>query len=150
MIDIENIIVDMVTESVDSEFLTEHPGLCVYSKDVTVPESFPCVTVVMTDNRTERRTLTFSDPLEFHANVTLTINVYTNNENGKKELAKRIFGNIDDLLQRKHFTRIMAGPLPNIDRSVSRYTGRYTAVVGRPKTKEVDGETVVTFPVYRG
>lgn len=150
MIDIENIIVNMIQQEVDDRYIARFPNFCVYSTSVEIPEGFPCVTAEITGNTTLQRTQEFGDPLEHHVSIILTINVYTNNKTGAKELAKDIFRTIDDLLQRKHFTRVMAMPMPNIDRTVSRYTGRYSAIVGRPYEVEADGETIQTFPVYRG
>lgn len=150
MLDIENIVINLIANTLTNEYGSTYPGLCIYGTEVEIPESFPCVTVESSDNFTVRQTQAFADPLEYHSHVTFTINVYANNQPGRKETAKQIFATIDDLMQRKHFTRVMAMPMPNIDRTVSRYTGRYSAIVGRPYEVEADGETIQTFPVYRG
>lgn len=157
MIDIENKIISDVTAALEAEFLADHPNLCVYDTEVEIPEGFPCVTMVMSENATLGRTREFGKATENHAVVSLTVNVYTNNAAGKKELGKAIFNVIDGILQQYYFTRTMAMPMPNVDRTVARITGRYSATVGEPITEtttiEIDGQTVTTetlvYPVFR-
>lgn len=157
MIDIENKIVNDVTTALETAYGTLYPGLVVYDTEVELAESFPCVTIVMSDNATLTSTREFGKLTENHAVLSLTVNVYTNNAVGKKELGKAIFATIDGILQNYNFTRTMVMPTQNIDRTVARITGRYMAIVGEPivetTSETINGETVVTetlvYPVFK-
>lgn len=149
MISIENKIVNDVTTALETAYGTLYPGLVVYDTEVEIPESFPCVTVVASDNFTLRETREFGKLTENHAYITFSINVYTNNAVGKKELAKAIFNTVDGVLQNYNFTRTMASPMPNVDRTVARITGRYTATVGEPITETINNAETQVFPVFK-
>lgn len=149
MIDIENKIISDITNALEAEFIQNHPGLVVYDTAVEISESFPCVTVVASENTTWKRSLQFGKHSENHAFITFEINVYTNNAVGKKELGKAIFQVIDGVMQFNNFVRIMASPTPNIDRTVARITGRYTALVGEPILQNIDGVDTYVYPVLR-
>lgn len=149
MIDIENYIVSQISSALSSTYSSTYPGLVVYSTEVEIPESFPCVTVVASDNFTLRSTREFGKNTENHAHITFTVNVYANNGTGRKETAKTLFQAIDLILQNFNFTRLMASPMPNIDRTVARYTGRYEANVGEPIAETIDNVEVYTFPVFK-
>ena len=51
MIDIENYIVSQISSALSSAYSSTYPGLVVYSTEVEIPESFPCVTVVASEGR---------------------------------------------------------------------------------------------------
>lgn len=149
MIDIENIVITAVKNALRDAFGDVYPNLPVYSYPIEVPESFPCVTLVESDNYTYRGSQEFGRLRENHANVTFTVNVYANNANGKKKTAKAIFAVVDNTLQDLKLTRIMATQVENIDRTIARYAGRYEGVVGEGITITDDGEEVVLFPMFR-
>lgn len=149
MIDIENIVISEVAKAVRAAFLADHPGLVVYGYEQALPESFPCVTVFMSDNYTHRQSQEFGKLRENHANVAFTVNVFTNNTNGKKELAKAIYNVVDETLQDLKLTRIIAAPTPNIDRTIYRITGRYTGIVADGITKDNDGTETTTYVMFR-
>lgn len=149
MIDIENKIITEVTNALEAEFLQDYPGLVVYDTDVEIPESFPCVTVIAGDNSTWKDSRQLGKQTENHALITFRINVYTNNIAGKKELAKAIFQTVDNVMQANNLTRIMAGPMPNIDRTVARIAGSYTGLVAEPIIKTIDGVETYIYPVIR-
>lgn len=149
MISIDNKIITDITDALEAQFLERYPNLCVYDSDPELPEGFPCVSVVASDNITLRSTREFGKATENHAIITITVNVYTNNAVGKKELGIAIFQVIDEILQNYNFTRLMASPMPNINRSVARFTGRYSAVVGAPITQSIDGVETLVYPVFR-
>ena len=149
MIDIENYIVSQIDSTLWSTFGSTYTGLKVYGTEVEIPESFPCVTVVATDNFTIRNTREFGKNTENHANITITVNVYTNNGKDRKETGKKLFQAVDGILQNFNFTRTMASPMPNVDRSVARIVGRYTGAVGEPVVETVNGVETYTFPVFK-
>lgn len=149
MIDIENIVVDAVATAVRAAYGTDYPGLCVYSTSVERPESFPCVTIALTDNYTYRDSLEFGKLRENHASVTFTVNVFTNNANGAKSLCKAIFNTVDETLQDLKLTRITASPIDNIDRTIVRYVGRYIGLVGEGITTTEGGEEKTVFVMFR-
>lgn len=149
MISIDNKIITDITDALETRFLEQYPNLCVYDSDPELPEGFPCVSVVASDNITLRSTREFGKATENHAIITITVNVYTNNAVGKKELGIAIFQVIDEILQNYNFTRLMASPMPNINRTVARFTGRYSAVVGAPIIKSIDGVETLVYPVFR-
>ncbi len=149
MISIDNKLITDITNALEAQFLEQYPGLCVYDTDPEIPEGFPCVSIVVTDNSTLRGTREFGKATENHAIVTVTVNIYTNNAVGKKELAIALFQVVDEIMQNYYFTRLMASPMPNINRTVARFTGRYSAVVGEPIIKSINGEDVYIYPVFR-
>lgn len=149
MIDIENKVITEITDALEAEFLSNYPGLVVYDTEIEVAKSFPCVTAVMSNNSTVKDTRELNKHTENHAHNILTVNVYTNNAVGAKELAKDIFQTIDGVLQNLNFTRLMASPMPNIDRTVTRITGEYSATVSEPSIQIIDDVETLVYTVYR-
>lgn len=124
MIDVENVIFTHLATAIRSAF----SGISVYGEYIETPASFPCVTVVETDNRVLESTRDLSG-VEHYAKVMYEINVYTNDANGKKAKAKEISNVIDNVMSGLLFTRTFRGQTPNIDRTIYRITLRYEAVV---------------------
>ena len=149
MIDIENIVLNTVTNVLRARYLTQYPGLVIYSVDNPVLESFPCVTVVLTDNYTYQKTLVNSEKRENHAHITFTVNVYTDNIQDRKWIAKDIFNTVDLTMQDMALTRTYAASMPAIDRTIYRIVGRYYGIVEKPVITEEGGETKETYLVYR-
>lgn len=145
MIDIENILLDKIYKAVRAAY----PTASIYPEPVPVPESFPCVTVWQSDSASYGPTYAFDSRSENHALVTFEVNVYDNDAVNKRANVKTIFDIVDRVFQENNFTRSLAMPTPNVDRTVFRMTGRYDAIVGKAIAKEVDGQTVYTYPVHR-
>lgn len=124
MIDIENIVFTNVATALRTAF----SGISVYGEFVEVPASFPCVTIVEADNKVYERTRDL-DGVEHYAEIMYEINIYTNNGNGKKTMAKSIAQEIDTVMSGMLFTRTFRGQTPNIDRTIYRITMRYSGVV---------------------
>lgn len=135
MIDVENIIFTRLAQALRNAY----NGISVYSEFVEVPASFPCVTIVESDNKVYERTRDLSG-VEHHAQVMYEINVYSNKVSGKKSEAKEISNMIDGMMTNLLFTRTFMGQTSNIDRTIYRITLRYEAVVR--EGIEVDGKTV--------
>ena len=73
MIDIETPIFDMMVEQLRNQF-TE---IKVYGEELLAPSTFPCASIVETDNYTKTNTQD-SSSVENHATVVFTVNVYSN------------------------------------------------------------------------
>ena len=131
MIDIENIVFTKVATALRSKF----SGISVYGEYVETPASFPCVTLVESDNRVYERTRDL-DGIEHHALITYEVNVYTNDSQMKKSVAKEIANFVDDLMSSMLFTRKFRGQTPNIDRTIYRITLRYQGVVREAVEKD--------------
>lgn len=144
MIDIENKVFNELAEAVRNEFKTEYPKLSVVGEYIDVPPSFPCVTIVEDDNYPYLRSQD-DVSIEHHVNVTYSVNVYTNNVNGKKALAKAIADVIDTKMQSLKFTRRMRSQIPNQDRSIYRITMRYSAIV---ESARIDADGNLTYQIY--
>ena len=99
MIDIETNVVDAVTRAL----LPLYDGIAVYSEHSNVPAKFPCVMIYEASNVTF--TATWDEKGEHHAEVRYTVEVYTNDLNGKKRLAKEIAGIVDGVMLGLGFAR---------------------------------------------
>ena len=125
MIDIENDVINLVTETVHAEWTTAFVG----GEYTEYPSSFPAVTVEEIDNRVYQRMRT--ENIENAVTVTYQINVFSNKAGQRKSEAKSIMNAIDAVLTAKGFTRIMTEHVPNLnDSKIFRYVARYEAVVG--------------------
>lgn len=130
MIDIENELFTMIAKALR----TEYDDIFVTGEYVKTPPKFPCVSIVEIDNSEFDRTKS-SSPEETHSVIVYEVNVYSNKQSGKKTECKSIIADIDTILQRLNFTRIMCEPVPNLDEStIYRMLGRYRAVVSANKT----------------
>lgn len=144
MIDIENKVFNELANAVRSEFKTEYPNLTVVGEYIDVPPSFPCVTIVEDDNYVYLKSQD-DVGIEHHVNVMYSVNIYTNNVNGKKALAKSIADVIDNKMQNLKFTRRMRNQIPNQDRSIYRITMRYSAIV---ENARIDEDGNLTYQIY--
>lgn len=125
MIDIENLV-----------YTTIRNALKAYSTDidvtgtyVDVPSKFPHVSIQETDNATEPSTISTSDR-EFSAELTYTVNIYTNTATAKSD-AKAIAAVVNDAFTAIGFVRSMKQEAPNIDRTITRYIMRFTATASK-------------------
>lgn len=129
MIDIENEIFSIVAETVRAEY----PDVYITGEYVKSPPSFPCVTIMESDNQIYRNTRDTSSN-ENHAQILYEVNVYSNKTSGKKSECKSILAIINDKLTSIGFTRTLLTPVPNeLDATIYRMTARYRAVVGKDK-----------------
>lgn len=125
IIDIENEIFAHIAK----ELRFQYPSISVYGEPVYTAATFPCVTIVETDNHVVEETKT-GRVIENHARVVYEINVYTNKQVGKKKQCKEIMKLIDDQLNELGFVRILAMPVLNLeDASIYRMVARYRTIV---------------------
>lgn len=121
MTDIENIVINTVANNVWSEY----PDIDVTSDYSPTPSSFPCVFIYEMANTAYRES--FDDSLQEHqTNVMYQIDVFALT----KSDAKKLRALADSAMSSMKFTRTYSAPTLNIDRTIKRYTSRYTAVVG--------------------
>lgn len=127
MIDIESEVFNTVSEKVREQY----PEIFMTGEYVKSPSSFPCVSLIETDNQIYRNTRT-SGCIENHAQVVYEVNVYSNKQRGKKAECKEILGFIDRQLEALGFTRTLMTPVPNeVDATVYRMMARYRAIVSK-------------------
>ena len=125
MIDIENEVFNRVANALRSNFT----GITVYGERVESPSSFPSVTIVEDDNYRPDGTVSFTKEQPMSANLTYTVEIYSNLRTGKKAQAKDIREVIDAEMCDMAFEQTYSNPTPNVDRTIYRYTVRYTRLI---------------------
>ena len=140
MIDVSNLVVKAVKRAIQEEY----PDIPIYSSYIDETERLPAITVYELENTIDTRTMD-SCSGENYANVLYEISVYTETDGVGKQLAKDIFTRINDELVSINFVRVFKSELPNRDRKVFRYQGRFKARVS--SDKERDGD-IINY-VYR-
>ena len=130
MIDIET----EVFNTISTEIRNAYKGIFMTGEYVKSPPSFPCVSLIETDNQVYRNTRD-SGSIENHAQVLYEVNVYSNKTSGKKAQCKEIIAFIDSKMEALGFTRTLMNPVPNEeDATVYRMVARYRAIVSKNKT----------------
>lgn len=120
MIDISNIVIDTVAKAVWETY----PTADVTADYNPTPEVFPTVFIYEASNTSYQ---SFDDSLtEHHVNVMYVVDVFALD----LATAKAIRDITDEAMMGMKFTRNFSAPTFNIDRTIKRYTSRYTAVVG--------------------
>lgn len=130
MIDVENEIFNLVSAVVQETY----PKIYITGEYVKSPPSFPCVSLIETDNLIYENSRD-SGNIENHVQVLYEVNVYSNKTSGKKTECKAIIALIDSKMESLGFTRTLLNPVPNEDdATIYRMTARYRAVVSKDKT----------------
>ena len=130
MIDIET----EVFNTISTEVRNAYKGIFMTGEYVKSPPSFPCVSLIETDNQVYRNTRD-SGSIENHVQVLYEVNVYSNKTSGKKAQCKEIIAFIDSKMEALGFTRTLMNPVPNEeDATVYRMVARYRAIVSKNKT----------------
>lgn len=123
MIDIENLVYTNVRTAVKGF----KPLASVSGTYTDVPSSFPHVSIEETDNAVLSSTLSTSDR-EYAANLTYTVNIYTNTATAKSD-AKELAAVVNDAFSDMGFVRSMKQEMPNIDRTIYRLILRFHGTV---------------------
>lgn len=144
MNDIEVPVFNMVYTAVYNAFHDDYPKLTILNDRPESLVKFPAVICVEDDNITYSRDRDLTSQ-EAYSEVMYTIEIYTDNMSGKKTLAKQIAAVIDEVMIGLRFQRMSFSPIPNVDRDITRYVGRYRAVVSRGITDGTDTE----YYIYR-
>lgn len=127
MIDIETEVFDIIATHVRKKY----PKVFITGEYVKSPPSFPCVSLVETDNQVYRNTRS-TDFIENHAQLLYELNVYSNKVRTKKAECKEIISLIDERMELLGFTRTMMAPIPNEkDATIYRMVARYRAIVSK-------------------
>ena len=121
MIDIENKVYTEVRNAVK----VFNSNTSISGTYTDTPSSFPHVSVEETDNASVASSISTSDR-EYAANLTYTVNIYTNTKTAKAD-AKAIAAVINDTFSAMGFNRSMKQELPNIDRTIYRMLLRFQA-----------------------
>lgn len=130
MIDIETEVFGIVS----SDVRLKYPKVYMTGEYVKSPPSFPCVSLIETDNQVYRNTRD-SGCIENHAQIQYEVNVYSNRTSGKKAECKEIISLIDSKMEKLGFTRTFMNPVPNEqDATIYRMIARYRAIVSKNKT----------------
>lgn len=130
MIDIEAEVFGIVS----SDVRLKYPKVYMTGEYVKSPPSFPCVSLIETDNQVYRNTRD-SGCIENHAQIQYEVNVYSNRTSGKKAECKEIISLIDSKMENLGFTRTFMNPVPNEqDATIYRMIARYRAIVSKNKT----------------
>lgn len=129
MIDIESEVFNIVSKATRAKY----PKIYMTGEYVKSPPSFPCISLIETDNQIYRNTRD-SGTIENHAQVLYEVNVYSNKTSGKKAECKAIIAFIDTQMEALGFTRTLMNPVPNEeDATVYRMVARYRAIVSKEK-----------------
>lgn len=92
MTDIENIVFDGLKKHMLAKF-SDLKENSIRSEHMNSPPVFPCIMAYESSNSTLEATS--DEHGEHHANLRYTIEVYTNNKNGKKQKGKELANAID-------------------------------------------------------
>lgn len=125
MLDAESAIFTVVANDLRARF----DGISVYGEEVESPASFPCVTLVQTDNATYKRTMT-AENTENHVSAVFVANAYSNSLPLGKQQCKDIIAAIDEILRGLGFVRTLSEPIPNYERTIRRRVARWNGIVG--------------------
>lgn len=144
MNDIEVPVFDRVYTAVYNAFHDDYPNLTIVNDRPESLAKFPAVICVEDDNITYSRDRDLTSQ-EAYSEVMYTVEIYTDNMDGKKTLAKQIASVVDEVLIGLRFQRMSFSPIPNADRDITRYVGRYRAVV----SKGIINGTNTEYYIYR-
>lgn len=127
MIDIENEIFTGLAERLEAKFTK----INIVGEEQNAPAEFPTVSIVETDNFTSQLYADSSE--EAFAEVTYTINIYSNLGQAKKQETKKILQEIDHFMLNKGFTRVGQHPITINNSTAYRLVVRYNGVVSDNK-----------------
>lgn len=129
MIDIENEIFSLISAKVREKY----PKAYLTGEYIKSPPSFPCISIIETDNQVYRNGRDSSN-IENFAQVLYEVNVYSNKTSGKKTECKTIISLIDSEMEKLGFTRTLMNHIPNEeDATIYRMVARYRAIVSKNK-----------------
>ncbi len=125
MTDRESDVFAFVKSYIEARF----SGAFITGEPVKAPPSFPCVSIIETDNAVYERAASLSR-MENAASLTVTVEVYSNRAVGKKAECRALAALAGDALALMGFQRLMLNPVQNLaDATVYRLTGRYRTLM---------------------
>lgn len=126
MIDIENYVYTQVYKAIK----TKYPKANVSSQYVKAPTSFPHVSIIEEDNYIDQSMISTTDT-EHSVKVMYSVNIYVNDIDKKKNIAKDIANIIDNAFQSLRFRRALKLVVPNMDNGIYRMTMRFNGTVSK-------------------
>lgn len=119
---------DIYTQVADT-VLVSYPTCRIVNAFIYAPDAFPTVSIVMSGDGTTAKTRDSSHISKFN-DITATVDVYTNNIDGKKTLAEDIMGIISDKFYSLNFDLVSCKPNSNISNAQNyRLTATFAATV---------------------
>lgn len=125
MVDIENEVFNRVAQALRKEFT----GIQVYSERIAAMSSFPAVILIEDENARPQGTLSLSNDPQLSADLMYTAEIYSNLTSGKKSEAKRIREVVAREMNAMGFNQTYSNPTDNVDRTIFRYTLRFTKTI---------------------
>lgn len=126
MIDIENYVYTQVYKAIKAKY----PKANVSSQYVKAPTSFPHVSIIEEDNYIDQSMISTTDT-EHSVKVMYSVNIYVNDIDKKKNIAKDIANIIDNAFQSLRFRRALKLVVPNMDNGIYRMTMRFNGTVSK-------------------
>lgn len=140
ILDIENKIID----DVQTFFSDREVSVNISSEFDDYPEEFPALMIRQTGSSVYTPTQD-DDLTPHHWRVTFQLDIFSNKTSGAKSEVKRLMGLADEAMQSLKFTLTSSDITTNYDRTITRGTQVYRAIVGEPRT--IDGNSV--YQMYR-
>ena len=120
---------DIYTQVADT-IIASYSTCRVVNAFIYAPDAFPTVSIVMSGDGNTTKTRDSSHISKFN-DITATVDVYTNNIDGKKTLAEDIMGLITDKFYSLNFNLVSCKPNSNISNAQNyRLTATFVATVG--------------------
>lgn len=126
MLEVENKVITLIRQWLESKLPDENISI---SSDLdNIPSSFPHVSIVEGDNANYQATID-TESNEKYVESMIDINIYTDDQTGRKAHAKQIANVIDEVMIKKGFNRIAKTQIPSDD--LYRLNIRYQGVVDK-------------------
>lgn len=115
--------------TVATAVLAASPNCRVTNAFIYAPASFPCVSVVLSDDGTNYRMRDSSKADNFR-DITITVDVYSNKTDGKKTEAESLMQTVIDTLFPLNFNMVSCKPFSNINNASNyRITATFVATI---------------------
>ena len=127
MIDIEAKVFNTVYTAVSSVYT----DIDMSSMPIENPAELPHVSLFEAGNRNYDPGDTIDRGIENYVRVVYQADVFSNKKDTAKSEARAIAALIDNSMKAMGFRRSLSSQIPNVDRSIYRYTLRYEGVVSK-------------------
>ena len=115
--------------TVANAVLAAYPACRITNAFIYAPAQFPCVAIVLSDDGTNNGTRD-SSKIDKFRDITVTVDVYSNKQDGKKTEAEAIAQIVIDTLYPLNFNMVSCKPISNINNASNyRITATFTATV---------------------
>ena len=124
MIDCEYVIFNTIALALREKY----NGASVVSEAMDKPSNFPAISIVQINSSTYDRMM-ISTNQDFNE-TTFEVNVYANNQTGKRFKCKEIINDISEEFKKMGFKMAMCEPIENFsDTTIYRIVARFSAVL---------------------